>query len=975
MSPAVQRILAVDWAADTLVLARLEADGTVVEVESASVPGNPRTVSADGAGEEAYVATAGVPAFSVVEVRSAGAGTRKELGAAPYAVVAGLDGNRVCLADWAGAKVYVHTPPSGTPVPVPVSAGPFALAAAPGKDLVCVVHDGNATAARQLKIVKVGDGATPTGVQLPGEARALVVNPAGTHAYVGCRGVVSSNDGTLAVVRLSDGTVAAEPRVGREPAAVAISPAGDRLCVADNGTASLSVAQLSNGLPGTFLTLPVARRPHAVAFSPDGNLIYVLSRTTGGLSAVHVGLIGGKLKGVCREVPTLGAAVPSSVVFSPDGAVAHVTDQAAGVLIPVRVGPSVLQEVGTGAGSRPSSVSVTPDGSRVVCADSAANRVLVSEVSGASAGTPGPIALPGDTGKIKPWGVATGKPSDKPAFAVVTSPPTDECFAIIPEEGQTLSGEVTVKPVALPSAAAPRGVTVTSDGRYALTANSGGESLSRIDLQGGAATIPASEVQCNQPVGVEIGGTNGDTLYVADYDGKGGKGHVSVLKRQATGWKWHSDITAESDKLQGAHELALSPDGKYLYVASYLNSRIAIFLWDSGTASWKWQASPAISGLTNPYGLALSSDGNYLYASSKETKRVAQLSVQDGTGLTRTAWYKIDATAKSAASLTLSAKGYLYASDEVDGYVYGIKIPDQGGTYDMQRLTGKLPLLKPAAGIVNRGDKLYVVTLSDNGTGKEKALTELTIDPDDPLKITASTEPKPPLTEEPYGIAARADGPLYITNQTARTISVRGDTLVTTVDLSTASDSEPREVACNAHHAVITDAARQKPVIHHLPLDTLTPSTPLTASAPSTGLAISPDGTRAYAAHPTTNSLTVLDLSAAPKILEQWTELAAPDRLTVSPDGKDVYATSLQGDRLQIIDAATGVVRCTTAPGTSLAGHAAPPRNGAAARLYVTDSTAERFLVLDTGTHTPGTPKPAGTDVRQAIRTTTQESS
>ncbi|UKY54047.1 beta-propeller fold lactonase family protein [Streptomyces inhibens] len=938
MGPTVQRILAVDWAADKLVIAVLDADGTVREVTTPAVGANPRAVAADAAAATAYVVNHADNAFSVVDL-STGSGVPKSAPGAPSAVLAGLAGDQVCLAAWGDGKVYLHTPGTTDTVPVDVAAGPFALAAAGGAELLCVAHDKDDAAAKVLKIVKLGTADPPATVDLPGPARALAVAPSGTYGYVACRGASPAAPGTVAVVDLTRGQYSTLA-VGHEPLAVAVSGAGDRICVANGGSASLSVAPLTDNHPGTFTTLPVTPQPHTVAFSPDGTLLYVLSRTTGLLTAVHLGVVGGVLSGTRTDV-ALGAAVPASVVFAAAGTHAYVTDQAAGRLIPVRVGPTVAQRVGTGASSRPRSVCVTPKGDWAAVADSATHRIMVSELSGDSPGEPKPIPLPGDAEKVKPWGIATS-PVDTQTLACATSPETDQLFKVTPKVGRPLGGDVDVTAIALPGGASPRGVAVTPDGRYALTANSGGKSLSRVDLHGGMSTIAEDVVRCAEPVGVEIGGVDGDTLYVADYRPPG-NGHVSILKRRGTEWEWAGSITAAEGILSGPHELALSPQGRFLYVASYDNGSIAVL--EATDDGWVARESIKPSGLVNPYGLALSSDGRYLYAACKETNRVTQLCSEDG-GLTFThqCWLNFPRLNedKSSASLTLSKDGtYLYASHQKQGFVHGIQVPQSSNT-TLIPLRGNNPELKGSRGIVCRGDELHVVSATEHGG--QRALTVLTLNPEDPFTVTEFARPTPLLDAEPCAIAAHADGPVYITNFREKTVSVRGDS-VTTVALPPAEGCEPEEVACTSDgaYAYVTDRATARPVVHYLSPSALTPAS-LPAPAPSAGVACAPGGLRAYVAHPGDNSISILRRSAVLTGPARPAQRAASRTVAQHPNEPYAYAlvTEEGAGGLQVMSLAD-----TSAP-VEVAGATVPLSGDAAAGLTMTPE-GERAYAVGTG--------------------------
>jgi YVTN family beta-propeller protein len=75
------------------------------------------------------------------------------------------------------------------------------------------------------------------------------------------------------------------------------------------------------------------------------------------------------------------------------------------------------------------------------------------------------------------------------------------------------------------------------------------------------------------------------------------------------------------------------------------------------------------------------------------------------------------------------------------------------------------------------------------------------------------------------------------------------------------------------------------------------------------GLALSPDGGRAYLANPNGFSVSVVDTASG--VVTATSSLADPADVVVNPDGKTVYATNFFESSVSVLDAATGAVTGT----------------------------------------------------------------
>ncbi|MCA6091960.1 hypothetical protein LE181_07270 [Streptomyces sp. SCA3-4] len=832
-------LLALDRASDHVVMAELGADGTPGAPTQVPVGKDPRALALGMDSGRAYVAGYDEGTLSVLV--PGGSAATVHLSGALCAVAAGLFAGQVGVASWTDDVVHVLDENGNGGRPVLVGGGPFVLAGAPGGRWICVAHDKDAEAARRLDVVGVGTPGSPTvaSAVMPAPVRAVAVSSDGRFGYALCDGA------GVVVVDLARAAMTTPHAVGPGPAAVVVGH--DRLWVADQESAELWVAALDAGTgePGTFVPLAVARRPSAVLLSPDGTVAHVLSRTTGVLSTVSPAAPAAR-----TDVPV--GVLPSGLATDPDGRFLYVTDQATGRLLTLRVGPAVTGRVGTGDVTAPFATAMTPDGRWACTTDASGNRVAVADLE---AGTHrGTVALPSGT---TAWGIAMGS-----GFACVTSPGTDQLLALRPAEGRDFgdTSTVTVKPTALAKGAQPRGVAVTPDGRYAVTADSGAGTASRVDLRGGSYTLGKDVVKCEIPLGLAI---RGDVLYVADYVSSQmdvPKGRISILRRTSTGWTFDHSIDQDQGHFTGPHEIALSSKGDHLYVTNYDSrgnrpAKVSVLRWDGD--AWEFQQGIERSDLTHPHGLALSGEGPdqkaNLYVSSAATGKVAQFTVTGDSDVKFDCWITIEASNDLPASLALSPDGaHLYATHRAKGLVYGIAVPQTSNA--TMTAVGDLTV-DGVRGIACHGpDTLYVV----NEKGAAAAgLTTVTLD-DTRLRAASVSQPQA-LTDHPWTIVAGDDDTLYIADYRRQEVAVRGSG-VTPVPVASSDDSRPWEVTCtpDGGHAYVTDRSPKAPSVHWIDVATAQKSDTLPVGADPVGVACAPDGLRAYVACAGDRSVSVL---------------------------------------------------------------------------------------------------------------------
>ncbi|MEU1672404.1 beta-propeller fold lactonase family protein [Streptomyces roseifaciens] len=937
VTAAEPRLLAVDWAADQLAVVGLGTPGSPGPLRPFAVGSNPRAVAAGTDGTRAYVADHGSGTLSVVDLTGAEPVVLRSVstGPGPVSVVAGLARDRVCVADDSGGVVVFEA--NGDRVSdLAVGKGPCTLAAALSGERVCVVDVTGGTAS----VIGVAGPAAPSvtgSVVVQGATGAVAVSPDGAFAYVASR--KDATTGAVTIVDLVQGAEVPQGSpvaVGAEPRAITVSPAGDRICVAAYGAASVAIAELDrqSGRMGSIVTVATGAHPVAVAFTPDGRLIHVVSQTTGKVTAIRLDAVGqgqGQGQGQGEEPETAElevATVPSGVVFGPGGHYAYVTDQATGHLVTVRAAPYKEGEIGTGDGSKPVGVAVSPDGQWAYATDTAptSDKLAVLDLERLSPGTP--VGL--GTGHT-PWDAAVAP--DR-TFACATSPDSDHLLLLTPASGETLDGGegARVAPVALAPGARPHGVAVTPDSRYAVTADHGTATVSLVDPHGGTYTIGADIVQCRQPDGVLLS-KDGRTMYVADFgETRPGQlgGQIAVLTKDASGrWARTAVIDAQARKLSGPHEMALSSNEELLYVANYQNGTVSVLGRDGEGHAWTCRRTITKSpALLQPYGLSLSPDGATLYVSNAADNRgtVEMFNVADGQGDRHTGTIIVKQNqANVHLGLALSPDGrFLYAADEelsegaptATGTVYGVRLEGDMQAVVVANAASAVGIDTPS-GLVCRDDHtLCVVNQGDKTVSSRPAcLAVLTLDDETRLAVRESKTVSLDKDVLPYSPAVSDDGTLCIANFDGPTVTVFGS-MVTPVPVGETADSQPWDVAVTEDgvYAYVTDrragAVRCVRLVDH---DVST----LPVGEDPMGVASGPGGVRAYVANHAGNSISVLDRTPertgtpAPKAMVEGARALMLDR-------RAPYAYVARDNSLDAVALDTGPAESALSPGASL---------------------------------------------------------
>ena len=218
------------------------------------------------------------------------------------------------------------------------------------------------------------------------EPEAVAVTPGGTAAYV-----ANSAESTVSEIVLTGSSapkVTNTPLVlpaGSEPDAIAITPDGATAWVADYGTSTVVPIELNNNdTVGSPIALPAGSRPTGLAVTPDGQHLLVADSGNGMVSDVNLAA------GTVRNVPlepagTANPPAPWGIAVTPGGATAWITDASNNVLVPFAVASDTAGSP-VAVGKHPVAVAVaaTVNGLAAYVADQYSSEVSVVDVGAAT---------------------------------------------------------------------------------------------------------------------------------------------------------------------------------------------------------------------------------------------------------------------------------------------------------------------------------------------------------------------------------------------------------------------------------------------------------------------------------------------------------------------------------------------------------------------------------------------------------------
>jgi DNA-binding beta-propeller fold protein YncE len=338
----------------------------------------------------------GGTSYCATVARVVTAGIRIIVGRGPSAIAITPDGARAYVADGFDGTVTPIRLATGTPgPPIKVAQGPVAIAITPDGAIAYVASISEDPGRRYVPRpgvvtpIRLATGIPGTPIKVGRFPYSIAITPDGTTAYV-----ANNVDSTVTPIRLATGTPGTPIKVAYGPIAIAIAPDGQTAYVTSAFTdvtkgpftprpGEVTPIRLATGTPGR--PMRVGRVPAAIALTPDGAKAWVTALADGTITPIRLAT------GTPGTPVTVGSN-PAAIAITPDGATAYVVDYADGTVTPVELAagtPRTPIKVPLG----PHSIAITPDGKIAYVAS-----VLVTpSLRGLHTAPPGmvtPICLP-----------------------------------------------------------------------------------------------------------------------------------------------------------------------------------------------------------------------------------------------------------------------------------------------------------------------------------------------------------------------------------------------------------------------------------------------------------------------------------------------------------------------------------------------------------------------------------------------------
>jgi YVTN family beta-propeller protein len=288
------------------------------------------------------------------------------------------DGTSITPAGW-------HVTPVGTQTPL--GTLPSAAALSPDGATLLVLNTGDNTNSVQVintaehRVTQTISYTAPEGL-----FAGVAFSPDGTHAYASAGGGNKIRVYTVSAGALTEQAPLPLPTtnpsggaVNLYPAALAVTPDGKRVVVADQLADAASVVDVANG---AVRTVGVDHNPYGVALSPDGNTAYVSNQ---GANTVSVLDIAGASPVVTRTI-TVGTH-PNRLVVDPHTGTLYVANSESDSVSVVPAGadtPTTTIDLapyrGAPIGSNPDGLALSGDGRTLYVANSGNNDVDVVDL-------------------------------------------------------------------------------------------------------------------------------------------------------------------------------------------------------------------------------------------------------------------------------------------------------------------------------------------------------------------------------------------------------------------------------------------------------------------------------------------------------------------------------------------------------------------------------------------------------------------
>ncbi len=492
-------------------------------------------------------------------------------------------------------------------------------------------------------LVAFSPGATaPTG---PGP-RSLAFHPAGKVAYAALYGAskvatyrveVPSNAASCTLTPL--GEVAA----GTQPIEIAADPLGRFVLSADQKSDDVSFFRVepSGALSaGPKHALPGGTSPFGVAIAPNGKFAYV-GGGNGTVSALGIDPDSGALSD--DGVPQSTGSSTSEVAVDPSGKFLYATSYVANTIAMFAIGgDGKLTPLGSvGAYGSPYAVAIAPGAQPLsaaprfaLVADAASNDVSSYTIDPASGALSPAKAGPRPVG-IGPTSLAL-HPGGKYALSANLGGNDLWLLDIGPEDGAVAkSTTLAAGENGAPAWKDPAAVAIEPTGRFAYLASKTSNDLAGITLavDAGAALASFGAIPVgNAPAAVAVDPA-GKLVFLA----LGGEGKLSVYHVIPTTGGLELDDSQATPLGASAKPLdvAVHPSGRFAYLVDSGSDDVAMFRVDTDANTGKAKLAPlgTVPAVKSPRAIALDPSGRRAFVACAQSGSVAAFSVDPASGM------------------------------------------------------------------------------------------------------------------------------------------------------------------------------------------------------------------------------------------------------------------------------------------------------------------------------------------------------
>jgi YVTN family beta-propeller protein len=281
-----------------------------------------------------------------VDLTSGASGASKTFGVGtfPDAVAITPNGDLALVANYGDGTVTPIDLVTGKILPaIQAGAGPAGIAIAPNGEAAYVTDAGSSPIGTTVTPINLKTDKPLTPITVGSGPQGIAISPDGSTAWVSLAGaVVSGQSGavgsSVVSIDLETRAVSAPITVGNAPLAVAISPDGQTLWVANSYSGSVSPVDTANRTAGTPIAVDGA--PDALAVSSDGQTVYVADESSSVAKGNNVTPIS--TSSDTAAAPVKVQAAPSGLAITPDGATLWVVCSGPGTLEPINLSAQAL---------------------------------------------------------------------------------------------------------------------------------------------------------------------------------------------------------------------------------------------------------------------------------------------------------------------------------------------------------------------------------------------------------------------------------------------------------------------------------------------------------------------------------------------------------------------------------------------------------------------------------------------------------